>query len=63
MDQTPPHSSKHYHIRWSRGNQLDRQRWATHQEANAVAEELVWQEETYTIEEFYESCPVCALKD
>jgi hypothetical protein len=63
MEEKPTHSSRHYHIRWSRGNQLDRQRFATRQEAKAVAEELVWQEETYTIEEFDESCPVCGPRD
>lgn len=63
MHQKATPFSRHYHIRWSRGNQLDRQRFTTRLEAEAVAEELVWQHETYTIEEFDASYALCDPRD
>jgi hypothetical protein len=49
----------HYHIRWSGNVPLDWQRFSTPEEAKASARQLVRQGETYTIEEYDETCPRC----
>jgi hypothetical protein len=49
----------HYHIRWSGTESLDWECFSTSREAEASAERLVRQGETYTIEEHGEACPRC----
>jgi hypothetical protein len=53
----------HYHIRWSGKALLDWQRFSTPEEAKASARKLVRQGETYTIEEYDESCSAMRSRD
>jgi hypothetical protein len=54
-----PISTPHYHIRWSTKSALDWQRFRTRAEAEERADELVRENETYTIEEQSSDCPFC----
>lgn len=49
----------HYHIRWSGKALLDWQSFSTPEQAKASAKQLVCLGETYTIEEYDETCPRC----
>jgi hypothetical protein len=49
----------HYHIRWSGKVLLDWQSFSTPEEAKASARQLVRLGETYTIEEYDETCLRC----
>jgi len=51
--------NRHYHIRWSGIEELDYEAFRTQQEAEAVAEQLLRPNETYTIEKRDQSCPRC----
>ena len=55
------HPGIHYHIRWSMGGAatLDLEPFKTLDKAHRQAMELVRQNDTYTAEEFDESCPAC----
>lgn len=52
-------SAPHFHIHWSTSNTLDWQRFATRQEAQGRAEDLVRPHETFSIEEQSSDCPFC----
>jgi len=48
----------HYHIRWS-GGSLDWKPFATSQEAEECARQIVLPGESYTCEEYDDACPLC----
>ena len=48
----------HYHIHWT-GKALDWERFDTSADAEASARQLARPGETYTVEEYGESCPQC----
>jgi hypothetical protein len=50
--------SIHYHIRWS-DLKFDWEFFYNREEAEVRAAELVLSEETYTIEQFDDGCPIC----
>jgi hypothetical protein len=50
--------STHFHIRWSEAK-LDWEKFETRAVALARADELARPFESYTIEEFDDSCPAC----
>jgi hypothetical protein len=56
MDRKEEH---HYHIHWSGKAALDWEAFGSRAEAEAAAQQLVRQEETYTIAERDEACPRC----
>ena len=49
----------HYHIRWSSSSLLDWQSFASREEAETAAKELVHENETYTIETAAIGCKRC----
>jgi hypothetical protein len=49
----------HYHIRWSGNVPLDWECFNTYADAEARAKQLLRQDETYSIEEYDETCPRC----
>jgi hypothetical protein len=49
----------HFHIRWS-GGELDYERFGSRQAAGESAKLLVRFGETYSVEEFDDSCNICA---
>ena len=49
----------HYHIRWAQIPLLDWESFNTRVEAEAAAQILARPGETYTIEEYDETCPRC----
>jgi hypothetical protein len=49
----------HYHIRWSSSSLLDWQSFASREEAEIAAKELVQENETYTIETATIGCKPC----
>ena len=50
----------HFHIRWSSTSELDYDCFASREEAGRSAEQLVRPNETYSVEEFDDSCEKCA---
>jgi hypothetical protein len=48
----------HFHIQWASGT-LDWERFNTRWEAESLASQLAQPNESFTIEEFEESCPRC----
>jgi hypothetical protein len=49
----------HYHIRWAQLRLLDYESFSNRMEAEAAAQVLALQDETYAIEEYGEGCQRC----
>lgn len=50
----------HFHIRWSGVSDLDYERFDSREQADESAKLLVRRDETYSIEQFGDSCGRCA---
>jgi hypothetical protein len=59
MSTTPQGLPQHFHINWF-GLGLDWQTFRSHQDAEKAASFLVGPHEPFTVEQFDQSCPVCA---
>src|ERR1700719_4394351 len=62
MDRKDLFLTTHFHIRWSGVARLDWERFATREQAEARAKELVRPGEIFKIEEFRKECERCQAK-
>lgn len=58
MTSVDPKPQAHFHIRWDSGR-IDWERFNSREEAEQRAQEIVLSRETYSIEQFDDSCEHC----